>query len=115
MWFDELSDIRRSLNTLDKQGVKIMSALTDLQAIASKVAGDITTVQTTVNTALTLIQNLQNGTTNPDDPQVEAVVAQLQAADATLEATNSSLSAAVTTTTTTSTATSAVASAAIKS
>lgn len=54
-----------------------MSALSDLQAAA-------TTVVTAINSAITLIGTLQSG--NADDPQVEAVVAQLNTASANLTA-----------------------------
>ena len=54
-----------------------MSAVSDLQAAEAGIAS-------AVAAAVTLIQNLQSGATNADDPQVEAVVSQLNAAAATL-------------------------------
>ncbi len=58
---------------------RIMSALTDLQAVATSLEAD-------VSAAITLLQNLQSGAVNADDPQVEAVVTALQASDTALKA-----------------------------
>jgi hypothetical protein len=58
---------------------KEMSAISDLQAAETGIAS-------AVAAAVTLIQNFQNGTVNADDPQVEAVVTQLNTAAATLNA-----------------------------
>jgi chromosome segregation ATPase len=89
----------KALQTIIQQGEKIMSALTDLQASVSALQADIgilqanqttqeqqlTIVGTNVQAAITLIQGFQSGTINADDPQVEAVAQQLQAADAAVK------------------------------
>jgi len=74
-----LERIERKLNILLLEENMTMSAISDLQAAEAGIAS-------AVAAAVTLIQNLQNGTTNADDPQVEAVVTQLNAAAATLNA-----------------------------
>lgn len=72
-----LGRIERKLDQLIQQGVKEMSAISDLQA-ADKA------IQAAVAAAVTLIQGFVNGTVNADDPQVEAVVTDLNAAAAAL-------------------------------
>lgn len=56
---------------------KIMSAIADLQTAAAA-------IKAAIASAVTLIQGFVNGTVNADDPQVEAVVADLNAAAAAL-------------------------------
>jgi len=71
-----------------------MSALTDLVAAEAAIATGITALGTSVQNAITLIGNLQNGTVNADDPQVEAVVAKLQADQTALANASASLTGA---------------------
>jgi hypothetical protein len=72
-----LCEINGKVDQLIAQGEKEMSALTDLQAADAA-------IKAAVASAVTLIQGFVNGTVNADDPQVEAVVADLNAAAAAL-------------------------------
>ncbi len=74
-----LEIISKKLDTLIFKENQTMSAISDLQAAEAGIAS-------AVAAAVTLIQNLQSGAVNADDPQVEAVVTQLNAAAATLNA-----------------------------
>jgi hypothetical protein len=86
--------IEDKLDQLLRKGVLEMSALTDLVAAEAAIAAGITALGTSVQNAITLIGNLQNGTVNADDPQVEAVVTKLQADQAALATASASLTGA---------------------
>ncbi len=74
----------------------IMSAIQDLQAAEAAIAAAVTGATAAMNAAATLIGNLQNGSVNADDPEVEAVVTQLNNQAATLSGAASSLTTEVT-------------------
>ena len=71
-----------------------MSALTDLVAAEAAIATGITALGTSVAAAVGVIQGFQNGTTNADDPAVEAVVTKLQADQTALANASASLTGA---------------------
>jgi hypothetical protein len=77
--FGRLKRIEQKLDQLIQQGEREMGALADLQAADA-------TIKAAVAAAVTLIQGFVNGTVNADDPGVEAVVADLNAAAAALGA-----------------------------
>lgn len=79
---------------------KAMAAIDDLQANAAAIVSDgnaliqdAVTASAAMQAALTLIQGLQAGTVNVDDPQVEAVALELKAADANIQTSGNSLAA----------------------
>ena len=74
----------------------IMSAIQDLQAAEAAIAAAVTGATAAMNAAATLIGNLQSGSVNADDPEVEAVVTQLNSQAATLSTAASSLTTEVT-------------------
>jgi cell division GTPase FtsZ len=76
-WTSQLNEIQATLNKLVEQGEKEMSAISDLQAADAA-------IQSAVAAAVTLIQGFVSGTVNADDPQVEAVVSDLNAAASAL-------------------------------
>src|ERR1700722_18896856 len=63
---------------------KLMSAISDLQAAETAIASAVAGAVAAMNSAASLIANLQSGAVNSDDAQVEAVVVQLNAQAASL-------------------------------
>ena len=73
----EVARIQAKLDQIIQQGAQVMTTLQDLQNAEAA-------IQTAIGNAITLIQNLQSGSVA--DADVEAVVAQLNAASAALNA-----------------------------
>lgn len=98
MW--KLIHARQEIAALEKRVAKLetefkttMSALTDLQAVVEKFVADIPAAVAAMNSAVSVLQGIANGTINADDPQVAAAVATLQPLAAALEAGTAGLTA----------------------
>src|ERR1700691_3584941 len=86
--------IEDKLDQLLRKGALEMRALTDLVAAEQTIAAGVTALEASAAAAVAVIQGFQNGTTNADDPAVEAVVTKLQADAANLSAASGNLTAA---------------------
>ena len=101
--FNALAAIDKSLATLTEKVDRIMSVLTDLQAAdaalqagATALNTAVTALQADIAEVITLVQGLQSGTVNADDPQVAAVTADLQATAAQLATATTAMNTAAT-------------------
>jgi len=85
--------ILASLARIEAQGVKLMSGLTDLQAVVTGLQTELTTLQGTIATAITDLQAAQSS--GDSDAAVEAAAQSLQTVLAGLTTINSNLGAAL--------------------
>lgn len=90
----QLAALTERVAKLETEYGKIMSALTDLEAVVTKLQTDIPAAVTAMNTAAGILQSVAAGTLNPDDPSVEAAATALSGLASSLETATSGLSTA---------------------